>query len=130
MKARSRTVLHVAEQVAVRLDPARARLDAKGEALLTKMGPAFAANLKQAADVLDALAPAEWTAESILAALKSMAETGGLKLGDALQPIRVALTGSTVSEPVNELLSVMGRERSIAHIRRVADRGRPGESAA
>ena len=31
-----------------------------------------------------------------------------------MQPIRVALTGSTVSEPVNELLAVVGRERSLA----------------
>ncbi|MFL5473250.1 MAG: glutamate--tRNA ligase, partial [Gemmatimonadales bacterium] len=33
VKARSRTILHVAEQVAVRLDPSRSRLDSKGEAL-------------------------------------------------------------------------------------------------
>ncbi|MGH7499064.1 MAG: glutamate--tRNA ligase [Gemmatimonadales bacterium] len=130
VKARSRTILHVAEQVAVRLDPSRARLDAKGDALIKKMGPAFGANLKLAAEVLDALAPQEWTVEQILAVLKTMAETHGLKLGDALQPIRVALTGSTVSEPVNELLTVVGRERAIDHIRLVASRGRPGESAA
>jgi glutamyl/glutaminyl-tRNA synthetase len=30
-----------------------------------------------------------------------------------MQPIRVALTGSTVSEPVNELLVVVGREESL-----------------
>ena len=38
VKARSRTILHVAEQVAVRLDPARSKLDPKGEALIRKMG--------------------------------------------------------------------------------------------
>ena len=47
----------------------------------------------------------------MLEVLKRVAETHGLKLGDAMQPIRVALTGSTVSEPVNELLAVVGRER-------------------
>jgi len=116
--------------VAVRRDPSRARLDAKGDALIVKMGPAFAANLKLAADALDALGSEEWTAERILAGLKTLAETRGLKLGDVLQPIRVALTGSTVSEPVNELLTVVGRARSIGHIRLVASRGKPGESAA
>ena len=47
------------------------------------------------------------------------AETGqrALKLGDAMQPVRVALTGGTVSEPVNELLSVVGRDESLARIR-------------
>ncbi len=53
-----------------------------------------------------------------------MAEANGLKLGDAMQPIRVALTGSTVSEPVNELLEVVGPERSLARMREVADRER------
>ena len=62
-----------------------------------------------------------WNADALLARLKGMAEADGLKLGDAMQPIRVALTGSTVSEPVNELLEVVGPERSLARIREVAD---------
>jgi hypothetical protein len=41
----------------------------------------------------------------------------------------VALTGSTVSEPVNELLAVVGRERSIERLEEVA-RQHGGESAA
>jgi glutamyl-tRNA synthetase len=130
VKARSRTILHVAEQVAVRLDPARARLDAKGEALVGKLGAAFAANLARAADALESIPPDRWTPDHILATLKSMAESHGLKLGDALQPIRVALTGSTVSEPVNELLAVVGRTRAIARMRDAAARGGTGESAA
>jgi glutamyl-tRNA synthetase len=56
-----------------------------------------------------------------------MAESNGLKLGDAMQPIRVALTGSTVSEPVNELLEVVGPERSLARMREVAERGVQGD---
>ena len=44
------------------------------------------------------------------------AESLCLKLGDAMQPIRVALTGSTVSEPVNELLAVVGREASLERL--------------
>ena len=122
VKARSRTVLNVAEQAAVRLDPSRAPLDAKGEALIKKMGPAFAANLRHAIEALEALTPEEWNRDALLNALKNAAEIRGLKLGDALQPIRVALTGSTVSEPVNELLDVVGRERSLKRLSEVADR--------
>jgi glutamyl-tRNA synthetase len=124
VKARSRTILHVADQVAVRLDPARSKLDDKGEALIRKMGAAFSSNLERAADALEALRNGAWTAEQLLASLKGMAESHGLKLGDAMQPIRVALTGSTVSEPVNELLEVVGAERSLARMREVADRER------
>ncbi len=126
VKARSRTVLHISEQVAVRLDPARAPLDAKGEALIRKMGGGFSANLLCAAEALDRLSPAEWTPERLLESLKGVAERNGLKLGDAMQPIRVALTGSTVSEPVNELLAVVGRDRSLRRIREVANRWNGG----
>jgi glutamyl-tRNA synthetase len=122
VKARSRTIIDVAEQVAVRLDPSRAPLDAKGEGLIKKMGPAFSANLRLTLEALDAVPAGGWTPESLLAVLKGVAESRGLKLGDALQPIRVALTGSTVSEPVNELLAVVGRERSLAVLGQVAHR--------
>jgi glutamyl-tRNA synthetase len=124
VKARSRTILQVADRVAVRLDPSRSALDDKGEALIRKMGPAFAANLERAVEALEPLRDGTWTAEHLLACLKTVAETNGLKLGDAMQPIRVALTGSTVSEPVNELLEVVGRERSLARMREVAERAR------
>ena len=67
------------------------------------MGPAFSANLQRAAEALEQLGPGAWSAERILECLKGVAEAYGLKLGDAMQPVRVALTGSTVSEPVNEL---------------------------
>jgi glutamyl-tRNA synthetase len=120
VKARSRTILHVADRVAVRLDPSRSSLDDKGSNLIRKMGPGFSANLLRAVEVLEPLRNGAWTADRILAALKEMAEANGLKLGDAMQPIRVALTGSTVSEPVNELLEVVGPERSLARMREVA----------
>jgi glutamyl-tRNA synthetase len=122
VKARSRTILQVAERVAVRLDPSRSELDEKGQALIRKMGPAFATNLLLAADALEALRNGAWTADRLLACLKDVAASNGLKLGDAMQPIRVALTGSTVSEPVNELLAVVGPDRSLARIRDVARR--------
>jgi glutamyl-tRNA synthetase len=130
VKARSRTILHVAEQVAVRLDPSRSTLDSKGEALVRKMGPTFAGNLGLGAATLDALGPAEWNPDRLLDALRTLAESRGLKLGDVMQPIRVALTGSTVSEPVNELLAVVGRETSIRRLNEVARRSGGGVSAA
>jgi glutamyl-tRNA synthetase len=122
VKARSRTILQIADRVAVRLDPTRSSLDEKGEALIRKMGPAFSSNLERAADALEPLRNGAWTAERLLASLKEMAESNGLKLGDAMQPIRVALTGSTVSEPVNELLAVVGPDRSLTRLREVAHR--------
>ncbi|HET7426238.1 MAG TPA: hypothetical protein VFJ50_04305, partial [Gemmatimonadales bacterium] len=94
-------------------------LDAKAQALIGKMGPAFSANLRHAREALEPLARDEWTADRILEALKHSAEARGVKLGDALQPVRVALTGSTVSEPVNELLSIVDRATAIGRLREV-----------
>ena len=122
VKTRSRTLLDVAERVAVRLDPSRAQLDDKGEALIRKLGPAFSANLTRAADALEKLPGDSWAPDPILDTLKQVAETHALKLGDAMQPVRVALTGSTVSEPVNELLAVIDRAAALARLREVARR--------
>jgi glutamyl-tRNA synthetase len=130
VKARSRTILHVAEQVAVRLDPARSTLDAKGEALIRKMGSAFAHNLGLASTALETLGKNDWKADRLLESLRGVAETHGLKLGDVMQPVRVALTGSTVSEPVNELLAVVGRDRSLQRLHEMARRWNGGVSAA
>jgi glutamyl-tRNA synthetase len=130
VKARSRTILHVAEQVAVRLDPARSTLDTKGEALIRKMGPAFAGNLELASAALAALGPNEWNSDRLVATLKAVADSQGLKLGDVMQPVRVALTGSTVSEPVNELLAVVGRDRALRRLTEVARKWSGGVGAA
>jgi glutamyl-tRNA synthetase len=130
VKTRSRTILDVAERVAVRLDPSRAPLEAKSEALIRKMGPAFAVNLRRVALALDAMGPEEWNADRILEALKLAAKTHALKLGDAMQPVRVALTGSTVSEPVNELLAVVDRTTALRRLREVARQWDQGDSPA
>jgi glutamyl-tRNA synthetase len=116
VKARSRTLLDIANQLAVRLDRSRIVRDAKGEQLVTKLGPAFAANLDSAHAALSALPAEGWTAPNLETALKAVAEREGKKLGDIMQPVRVALTGGTVSEPVNELLFVVGRDESLARI--------------
>jgi glutamyl-tRNA synthetase len=116
VKARSRTILQLAEQVATRMDPGRVQFDAKGEQLVRKMGPQFRHSLELARSTLDGITAEQWSAELLLDRLKSVAGQNGLKLGDLLQPVRVVLTGSTVSEPVNELLAVVGREQSIGRL--------------
>jgi glutamyl-tRNA synthetase len=43
-------------------------------------------------------------------------EATGLKLGKVAQPVRVALTGKTVSPGVFEIIRVLGRERTLARL--------------
>ncbi|HET7600987.1 MAG TPA: glutamate--tRNA ligase [Gemmatimonadales bacterium] len=116
VKARSRTLVQLAEQVAVRLDASRTQLDAKAEQLVRKLGPQFPASLEAARGALAPLTRERWNADAILEVLRGAAAERQLKLGDLLQPIRVAVTGTTVSEPVNELLAVVGREESLRRL--------------
>jgi len=58
----------------------------------------------------------EWTTEAIEAALREALEDLGLSARRGLQPIRVAVSGSTVSPPLFESLEALGRERSLARI--------------
>ena len=57
------------------------------------------------------------SAESIEAALRALAERLGLSPRKAFQPIRVAVTGSTVSPGLFESIELLGRETSLQRIR-------------
>jgi glutamyl-tRNA synthetase len=41
-----------------------------------------------------------------------------MKLGQLAQPVRVALTGGTVSPGIYEVIAVLGRERTVARLRK------------
>jgi glutamyl-tRNA synthetase len=65
----------------------------------------------------DALRSAHgFSAESLEAALSPIVERSGLKPRDVYQPIRVAITGTTVSPGIFESLSALGREESLRRI--------------
>jgi len=57
-----------------------------------------------------------WTSGDLEAALRSLAELRGVTAGKVFQPLRVALTGLTVSPGIFEMLIQMGRELSIKRI--------------
>ncbi len=48
--------------------------------------------------------------------VRGYADGKGLKLGEAIQPIRVAVTGRTASPGIFEVLSVLGRERTLERL--------------
>jgi glutamyl-tRNA synthetase len=61
------------------------------------------------------------TAEQNEAPLRELAEELGVKLGDMLMPLRVAVTGSKVSPPLFESVHVMGLEKSAARVSRAIE---------
>ena len=60
--------------------------------------------------------------ESIEAALAPLLERFDVKPGKLYQPIRVAITGSSVSPGIFESLSALGRERAVERIEAAANR--------
>jgi glutamyl-tRNA synthetase len=65
----------------------------------------------------EALAKVEaWETSSLESALRSLAETVGVSAGKIFQPLRVALTGLTVSPGIFEMLVQMGRDLSLKRI--------------
>ncbi|QUH04581.1 glutamate--tRNA ligase [Saccharopolyspora erythraea] len=72
--------------------------------------------LEAAVSALDALP--EWTTEAIEAALKESVVDGlGIKPRKAFAPVRVAVTGRTVSPPLYESMELLGREVSLRRLR-------------
>jgi glutamyl-tRNA synthetase len=52
----------------------------------------------------------DWTEQGLHSWAKAFSETNQVKLGDVAQPIRCALTGSTVSPSIFEVAALLGRE--------------------
>jgi glutamyl-tRNA synthetase len=58
----------------------------------------------------------QWNAAAIHGALNDLATALGAGLGKIAQPVRVAVTGTAVSPPIDATLELLGRERSLARI--------------
>ncbi|HEU5261751.1 MAG TPA: glutamate--tRNA ligase [Gemmatimonadales bacterium] len=114
VKTRSRTTLDVAKQVAVRLDARFVEFDDKAKREIAKNPAGYAAALEAS---LAALRDSDWTPEALEQRLRALAEQRGVAAGKIFQPIRIALTGGTVSEPVNELLYVVGKEAALNRLK-------------
>jgi glutamyl-tRNA synthetase len=130
VKERSHTILEVAEQVAVRLDPSAMVLDDKARQAIAKDPDGFRTALQAAVTRLSELPESAWEATRLEADLRALADSLGLAAGKVFQPIRIALTGTTVSEPVNVLLRVVGKTDSLARMRSAAASVTPSGGAA
>jgi len=74
------------------------------------------------AEMLDTLASGiesldPFTEETVEGVFAGVMESTGLGLGKVAQPVRVALTGGTVSPGIYELITALGRERTITRLK-------------
>ncbi len=86
-------------------------MDAVNKVLLKSDGLAL---LSDVANGLKALP--QLTAESIEALLRGIAEAKQVGLGKIAQPLRVALTGTTISPPIFDTVDILGLDRTIKRI--------------
>ncbi|MDH3497757.1 MAG: glutamate--tRNA ligase [Gemmatimonadota bacterium] len=116
IRGRSRTTVELAQRVATRLDRAHLERDPKAQKAVAQDVEGFRRALAAAQDRLGGLRDNDWSADRLEAELRDLAAAVGMGVGKVMQPIRIALTGTTVSEPVNLLLWAVGRDESLARL--------------
>ena len=93
-------------------------LDPKAAAKFLK--PEVAEPLKLLSKELEAL-DGDFSEASIQAAFERVLANFNMKLGQLAQPVRVALTGGSVSPGIYEVIAVLGRERTVGRLERAIE---------
>ncbi|MFA7428623.1 MAG: glutamate--tRNA ligase [Rhodospirillaceae bacterium] len=120
LKQRAKTVVELAELAAFYVRPrplpyddkALKLLDADGKAILTDLMPRLGAQ-------------SPFTREALEDLVRVYAEEKALKLGKVAQPLRAALSGSTVSPPIFEVMELLGRDASLARLQDALNNNQP-----
>lgn len=87
-------------------------MDAKAvEKHLTEMARVLLTELKASLVEMS-----DWSAEALRAQLDAVAGRQGVALGKLAQPLRVAVTGGTISPPIDVTLELIGRPRTLARL--------------
>ncbi len=111
LKTRARSLIELAEGAAFLFATRPLEMTDKAAALLNDESRALLAQISARL-----AAENDWTIEALEANLKQMAEEQGLGLGKLAQPMRAALTGTTTSPGIFDVLVLLGREEALARI--------------
>ena len=76
------------------------------------------AGLAVLGDLREKLAACDWNADALEALIAGYCETNELGMGKVAQPIRVAVTGTTISPSIYDTLMILGKEKTLARIDR------------
>jgi glutamyl-tRNA synthetase len=109
LKTRAKTLVELAAAAYFYVAPHPIPIDEKAKTHLASAGPLLA-------ELSAAMAASAWDTGSLEMAVREFAESRGLKLGQAAQPLRAALTGSTASPPIFDVMTVLGRDESLARL--------------
>ena len=114
LKERAKTLVELIDSCRFLVAPRPLKPDSKAEALLDDEARQRLARL---ADRLAAATEADgWEIAVLETATRAFAEAEDIKLGKIAQPLRAALTGSTTSPGIFDVMAVLGREESLGRI--------------
>jgi glutamyl-tRNA synthetase len=113
LKVRARTVDEIVEQAAPYV---RETLSYDEAAVAKHWAKDPASALERLEAVSDALRDAEWAEGPLEEAVRGLAERLDVGAGKVIHPLRVAVTGQASSPGIFEVLTLLGRERSMARI--------------
>jgi glutamyl-tRNA synthetase len=111
LKERAKTLVELKTSAAYLFVQRPLTLDEKAKVLLNDEGKAALAGLLPVLST-----SSEWTAVALENLLKAHTESSGLKLGKLAQPMRAALTGTSTSPGIFDVLEVLGRVESLKRI--------------
>jgi glutamyl-tRNA synthetase len=107
LKMRAKTLVELAENARFYVERRPIPRDPKATALLTPEAR------KLLSELMPKLAASSWEPAAIEETVRHQAEGLGLKLGALAQPLRAALSGSTTSPPIFEVMAVLGRDETL-----------------
>jgi len=110
LKERAKTLAELADSAAFLVQAVPLPMEPKAAAALT------ADARLMLREVASALAETDFSAAALDAALRDFAGRTGRKLGQVAQPLRAALTGSTVSPGIDAILVALGRDEALSRV--------------
>ena len=110
LKLRPKTLAELVTNALFLVSERPIRLDEKATQLSTPDARALLAEVaKQLEDV-------DWRVDDLERRVREFASQRGIKLGAIAQPLRAALTGSTASPGIFEVMEILGREETLGRI--------------
>jgi len=112
LQERAKTLVEMADQSAFFFEEHVTVTDAKNRTTLAAAPKTALAALIAAWESLP-----EWRQEAIHGAIEQTAVAQGLTFGKLAQPVRIAVTGSSVSPPIDITCALLGRDRCITRLK-------------
>ena len=112
LKERAKTLVELVEGANYLFCNRPLTLNSKAQKLLNEESLAVLGRLVTSLDLVD-----DWTSTVLEDVVRTFVSDNDLKLGAVAQPLRAAVTGSTSSPPIFDVMAVLGRDEVLGRLR-------------